>query len=215
MIDDGNYSSGSKKSGASFEANAEKRQIEAVRNSNKEAFRNIFETYYESLLRFAYRYLNSGAEAEGVVQDVFLWIWEKRENWHVEGSLKTYLFRAVKHKSIDRLRHEEMKKKYAHELSLWQKESVQPHTETEIEIDQEKFTQAAREAIEELPEGARIIYKMSRLEGLTYREIADVLEISPKTVESQMSRALDILRTRLSKYMGFLLMVKKVVDSLF
>lgn len=214
-MNDTNFSSNSKKSATYSELNEEKQWIKAVRESDKEAFRKIFDTYYEPLLRFAYRYLKSNAEAEGVVQDVFLWVWEKREKWHVEGALKTYLFRAVKYKALDRLRQEDLKKKYTHERSLWQQKSVQPLVEIKGEADDEKFNRIAQEAIEDLPERARIIYKMSRLEGLTYNEIADVLEISPKTVESQMSRALDILRTKLSKYLSVLLMVKKVVDTLF
>lgn len=187
--------------------------VEAVRRGDKRAFKEIFEIYYDHLTRFAFRFLQSGTDAEGVVQDVFLWIWEKREKWHVGGSLKTYLFRAVKHKALDRLRHEEVKKNYNREHSRRQEKSVYPETEIEGEIDEEKFTRAAQDAIEALPERARIIFKMSRLEGLTYKEIADVLEISPKTVESQMSRALDILRTNLSKYLNIVLAIK-IVDKL-
>jgi RNA polymerase sigma-70 factor, ECF subfamily len=198
-----------------WDEDVEKHWEEAVRNGDKVAFRNIFDTYYESLICFAFRYVKSKVDAEWAVQEVFLWIWEKRRDWNVEGTLKTYLFRAVKYKCLDLLRHEEVKAKYIREHTYRQEKSVPAQIEIEAEFDEEKFKRLAQAAIEELPERTRIIYKMSRQEGLTYHEIADVLEISPKTVESQMSRALNILRTRLSKYLGVLLIVRKLTDSLF
>lgn len=205
-MDDGNFSSDSLEP----DRQLEQQWVKAVQHSDKKAFKKIFESYYDPLTRFAFRYLKSGAEAEGVVQELFLWIWEKREEWQVEGTLKTYLFRAVKHKALDCLRHEEVKTKYIREYIQRREKSMNPDIKIESEDDKEKFVQAVQEAIEALPERARIIYKMSRLEGLTYNEIADVLEISPKTVESQMSRALDILRTKLSKYLKIIFMIKMV-----
>lgn len=192
----------------------EKDWVQAVQGGDKKTFKLIFETYYHPLTRFAYRYLKSEPEAESAVQDVFLWIWEKRETWSVEGKLKTYLFRAVKYQCLDLIRRQDVRKKYIRELAESQ-EQVQPPNIHGAGFDEEKFRKLTKEAIEDLPERARIIYKLSRVEGLTYSEIADVLEISPKTVESQMSRALNILRTRLSNYLGLLFAVKKMVDSLF
>lgn len=212
-MDDGNFSSDPFESDK-YPGNVEKRLIEAVRNSNKECYKQIFETYYEQLARFAFRYLKSSADAEEVVQDVFLWIWEKRRDWKVEGTLKTYLFRAVKYKALDRLRHEEVKKRYVQEQSFFREEFVNPQTEGEGKIDVERFNRIARNAIEDLPDRARVIYKLSRLEGLTYAEIAVVLEVSPKTVESQMSRALSILRKRLSKYLSAFLVIDMVTKLL-
>jgi RNA polymerase sigma-70 factor (family 1) len=193
---------------------SEQTWINAVRQSEKEAFRLIFITYYDSLTRFAFQYLKSVTEAENVVQDVFLWIWEKREDWQVDGTLKTYLFRAVKYKALDYLRHEEIKRKYVREQSFVERMWDNPAKKLEREIDEQTFIEATQNAIEELPERTRTIYKMSRVEGLTYNEIADVLEISPKTVESQMSRALDSLRGSLSKYLHVILMAK-IIGTFF
>ncbi len=189
--------------------------VDAVRGGNKDAFRNIFNRYYEPLICFAFRYTNCRADAEEAVQNVFLWIWDQKENWYVKGSLKTYLFRAVKYKCLDLIRQEDTKKKYIREYIRDQRETEPSQQEAGRSIDETEFKKKTKKAIEELPERAKLIYKMSRLEGLTYREISDVLEISPKTVESQMSRALHILRTRLSKYLGLLVIVKKVTDFLF
>lgn len=177
--------------------------VDAIQRGDKRAFRIIFESYYNQLLRFAYRYVYIESAAEGVVQDVFLWIWENRKTWNVEGKLKTYLFRAVKHRAIDHWRwkstHDKYVEQYAEILNTrWTK------PEEVREEKEEEFILAARKAIEELPEKSRLVYKLNRLEGLTYREIAEVLEVSPKTVESHMSKALRILRKQLSNFLHIL-----------
>lgn len=173
--------------------------IKEIRNGSKRSFKKLFETYYSPLLQFAYRYVNSRSVAEGVVQDVFLWIWENRNNWEVQGQLKTYLFKSVKHQAIDYLRHERTRDKYQRQFSETRAQSVPP--EMPAENKESDFVKAVQELIEELPQRPRMVYKLSRLEGLTYREIAEVLDISPKTVESHISRALDYLRTNLATFL--------------
>lgn len=162
----------------------------------------MFEIYYDPLLRFAFRYVRSEAIAEGLVQNVFLWIWENRQEWNVEEKLKTYMFRAVKYKAVDYWRHERTRQKYTARFSEEREHYISPGVNSKPE--ESEFIQAVQQAVEELPERPRMVYKLSRLEGLTYREIAEVLEISPKTVETHMSRALDFLRKRLAKYMPLL-----------
>lgn len=179
--------------------------IKEIRNGDKRSFKKLFETYYLPLLQFAYRYVNCRTVAEGVVQDVFLWVWENRRSWEVQGKLKTYLFRAVKHQAIDYLRHERTRDKYQQQFSETQVQSVSP--ETPAENEKSAFMKAVQELIEELPQRPRMVYKLSRLEGLTYREIAEVLDISPKTVESHISRALDYLRTNLTICLSILFLL--------
>lgn len=184
--------------------------IEGIRIGDKKAFRTMFEAYYDSLLRFAFRYVHSETIAEGLVQNVFLWIWNKREEWEVEGKLKTYLFRAVKYEAIDHLRHKRTEEQYIEKFSELRNPYVDP--QISYKSEESEFISAARQAIEELPERARVVYKLSRLEGLTYKEIAEVLEISPKTVESHMSRALGFLRERLSKYLPAILVLDMISE---
>lgn len=162
----------------------------------------MFVAWYDPLLRFAFRYVRSEPVAEGLVQDVFLWIWENREEWVVEGKLKTYLFRAIKYKAIDHWRKERTREEYMKQFSKSRTLHIDPKVPNKTE--ESAFVQAAQQAIEELPEKARMVYKLSRLEGLTYNEIAEVLEVSPKTVETHMSRALTFLRERLSRYLSVL-----------
>ncbi|MFH5885408.1 RNA polymerase sigma-70 factor [Halalkalibaculum sp. DA3122] len=180
----------------------EKYWVKAVQKGDKQAYRMMFEAWYDPLLRFAFRYVESRAIAEGLVQEVFLWIWQNRADWEVRGKLKTYLFRAVKYEAIDHLRKDRTRDKYVEKFSEIRETKVEPKLpETD---DESEFIRATQQAIEELPERARMVYKLSRLEGLTYKEIAQVLEISPKTVETHMSRALDYLRDRLKKFLPVL-----------
>lgn len=194
-------------------AAAEEDWIEGIRNGEKAAFRQLFERWYNPLLRFAFRYVQSEAVAEGLVQDLFLWIWEHREEWNVEGRLNTYLFRAIKYKAMDHWRQLRTRERYLDQLILIRDAEMVPDPLAGMEewlesTEESEFVRAAQQAIEELPERARMIYKLNRLEGLTYREIAEVLDLSPKTVEAHMGRALDYLRKRLSRYLPVLLILE-------
>ncbi len=187
--------------------------IKAITKGNKDAFKIIFERYYNPLIRFAFRYVQCQSIAEGLVQDIFVWIWENRRSWTVDRNLKTYLFRAVKNRAIDYWRKESTYDKYVEDYSAYLSTFI-TESDTINEPEESDFVRAARIAIEELPNKPRMIYKLNRLEGLTYREIAEVLEISPKTVESNMSRALNSLRQKLSSYMPVLLMISFVSNIL-
>lgn len=190
----------------------EREWVNAIRSGDRGIFRRMCETYYEPLLWFSYRYVKSKVIAEEIVQELFLWIWENREGWTVDGKLKTYLFRAAKYKSLDHCRRERTRKIYLEKFSQSQTSHTNP-----VEPDksgQNHFVREVQQAIEKLPEKSRMIYKLNRLEGLTYREISEVLEISPKTVESHMSKSLDILRKQLARYLHTLFLAADTLADL-
>lgn len=180
--------------------------INSIKSGNRQVFRQLFETYYNPMLRFAFRYVKCKVTAEGIVQNVFLWIWENRKKWNVEGKMKTYLFRSVKYKSVDHLRHERVRDDYKNKFFNEREEPVPEDIPFEFEEEENEFVCTAQQAIEELPDRPRMVYKMSRLEGLTYSEIAEILEVSPKTVETHMSRALSMLRKRLARFLPAILL---------
>lgn len=193
--------------------------LEAIRKGDGHAFRELFEKWYNPLLRFSFRYVKSEMIAEGVVQDIFLWIWENRENWKVEGSLKTYLFRAVKYRSMDYWRQEKRREQYYQQLKY--RNVVEGLFGSSADIDnffddesEGEFVHAVQKAIEELPERPKMIYKLHRLEGFTYKEIAEILSLSPKTVEVHMSRALDFLRKKMAKYLPILILFESGMSSI-
>jgi|SRR5690625_3281176 len=173
---------------------SEKAYIEGIINGEKWAFKAIFLQHYEQLCNFCWRYTRSKAVSEDLVQETFGDLWDLKETLNPNKSLKVYLYQAVKNKGYDYLAHQKVVRKY---------EADQNHSSNEV-IHQKKITQentafikAARQAIDALPQRAQQVYILHRQDGLTYREIAEVMDITVKTVESQMSRALDILRSRL------------------
>lgn len=172
--------------------------VKEIRQDNKKAFENLFVHFYDSLCKFAWRYTRSQHISEELVQDVFLKVWKSRATLDPERDIKSYLYQSVRNKALNLLKHKNLAEEYNSKIEwLNPSPSIQEHDYEE----ESEFVQAAQKAIEALPEGARQVYKLSRKDGLTYREIAYVLDISPKTVESQMSRALQLLRDNLSRYL--------------
>src|SRR5690625_3379246 len=172
--------------------------VEAIRHGDGSAFKKLFLTYYDLLCNFSWRYTRSKADSEDLVQDVFADVWKMRESLDPKKSISVYLYQAVKNKAIDYLDHQKVVRKHQLSADLSDKNVVYIKNTMNEEWE---FIKAARYAIDELPFRAQQVYTLHREDGLTYQEIADVMEISVKTVESQMSRALDILRARLNKFL--------------
>lgn len=170
-----------------------------VRRGNEKAFKVIFLRYYEPLAYFARRYVKKTDVAEDLVQEVFARVWEERDTWDPGSSVKVFLFQVVKHRSLDYLKHLKVEHKYD---GQWMDQQEPPSIVFDESNSLQEFRGLVRAAVEELPDKAREIYKLNRYEGLTYKEIALLLDISVKTVESQMARSLQKLRNRLSPYLS-------------
>lgn len=171
-------------------------------------FDAIYVTYYFRMFRFAKEYVVFDEDAENIVQDVFLLLWEKREVLDIKVSLLSYLFSLIKNKCLDHLRHrlvvEEYQQEFKAKLSSLESLNYAFNTEEDIE-------QVLKKAIEALPERCRTIFLKSRLEGKKNREIADELNISVSTVENQITIALKKLKVELKDYLPlflFLIIVK-------
>lgn len=178
--------------------------IKNLKNGDAQSMELLFRRLYPQLCAFANKYLHDLDEAEEIVQEVFYKIWKNREKLDEQQSLKSYLYTAVKNSCFTELAHSRVKDNYAQLLVKihTQRENVairfeDPLIASELEKDFSK-------AIETLPPECRRIFEMSRIEGLKYQEIADRLNISIKTVETQMSRALSKIRVELKDYLTFL-----------
>jgi RNA polymerase sigma-70 factor (ECF subfamily) len=150
----------------------------------------------------------SSEDAENIVQDVFMMLWEKREVLNVQVSLTAYLFSLVKNKCIDHLRRKLVAEEYKQELHIKLLSLEEINHAFASDEDIERFLQ---DAINKLPGRCREIFIMSRIEGKKYQEIADELGISINTVENQMSIALRKLRVELKKYLPLLLFLTGIV----
>jgi RNA polymerase sigma-70 factor (family 1) len=155
-------------------------------------FENIFEKHYKKLCRHALFYLRSAEDAEDVVQETFVKMWQERSQlFEQENDVVPYLYTAVKNNSISLLRKRFEAVSIDDDNSAVQIEDIQ---DSEYDNHKEDLHQRVMEAIEALPPKCAEVFKMHRLVGMSYKDIAEELGISVKTVENQIGKALRILR---------------------
>ncbi|MTI32556.1 RNA polymerase sigma-70 factor [Xanthovirga aplysinae] len=186
--------------------------IAAIQKGNEEVFESIFRNHYEPLCMHAMRYLEDADAAEEVVQELFYQIWQKREELTINSSLKAYLFRSVRNSCLNLIKHEKVKEDYKnynqHRINVAEKQ-------VSLSVEENELSGLIIQAIEELPEERRKIFKMSRNEGLKYKEIAQHLNISVKTVEAQMGKALRFMREQLAEFLPVWVLLLEVLLNLF
>ena len=188
----------------------EDRQIfEAIKLDDNGAFEKIFRALYRPMTSYAFRFLGSLTDSESIVQDVFLRLWQNRNTTIITTSLQHYLFRSVKNHCINFIEHERIKTRY--QTSVMQLESDRnDYTEFFPEMD---LMLRIDTAIASLPPKRQEIFRLAREEGLKYREIADRLQLSVKTVETQMTLALKQLRASLSAFKHLVLFFINLVKG--
>ncbi len=169
------------------------------KDNDKQAFEVIFKNYHKPLFGYAYSFVRQSQAAEDIIQTVFLNIWANRKTWHPQGSLTEYLFKAVRNRSLNFLKREQMVVDLREEMLITIEELMNDEQPFE-QIFMEKFKKQLQISIDKLPLRCREIYLLHRISGLTYTEIADYLEISVNTVNTQMARALKFLREELIDY---------------
>jgi RNA polymerase sigma-70 factor (ECF subfamily) len=176
--------------------------VARVQTGDIAAFETLFRIHSEGLCAHACRYLQSREEARDVVQDLFLWIWDHRYEWRVEGSLQAYLYRSTHNRSFGRLRHRRLEQRFR-DAQMRAVEStsaaVAPdHADAAAHLSD--LAQAVERVMADLPERCREVFALNRQHHLTYPQIAEVFDISVKTVEAHMGRALKVLRAKLTDW---------------
>ena len=175
--------------------------ISDLKKGDQKAFKFIFDLLCSNLVYFSYNIVKDQSTAENIVQDVFLHIWEKRKSLNEDQNLKTYLYTIVKNRSLKYIRHQNVVHKNEPELKLIYSDKI----EIDKKIESEELSRQYEKAINKLPEKCREIFLLSRNYNLKYKEIAELLGISVKTVETQISRALKTLRDYLSHLITIIL----------
>ena len=170
-----------------------------LKDGDETAFDYFFKTYYSSLCVYAYRYLNNMDEAEEIVQDVFIKLWEKRDELSIKSSVKDYLFRAVHNKSLNNIKQNQRKQKYI-DSTMAQKQNSSSVTE-ENKYAEFEVNELMKDTLNLLPQQCKQVFVLSRFKNLKNKEIAARLGISIKTVENQMGKALKIFRNVLKDYL--------------
>ncbi len=169
----------------------------ALQRGDRAAFDAVFRRWYEPLCLYACRLADGDMdEAEDLVQQAFVKLWESRDRLTVTWSLKAYLYKTVHNACLNRLRSRNVHSKYLDFNAQQLNTMYTPPDDTAPELI-ERF----QRALDALPPQCRHIFELSRFETLRYREIADQLGISIKTVETQMGKALRVMRTQLADYL--------------
>lgn len=175
----------------------------AVQTYNDVAFEQLFKSHYKALHSYANMLLKDLDAAEEVVQTMFLRLWEKRHLLDVQTSVKAYLYKCVYNDSLNLMKHEQVKNKYQ-DFTLHTMNTEHESASNKVELSE--LQRQLQNALNTLPEQCRIIFQMSRFEELKYKEIAERLGISIKTVENQMGKALKILRLKLVDFLVLVLL---------
>jgi RNA polymerase sigma-70 factor (ECF subfamily) len=172
--------------------------LQALQNDDTAAFDGLFRTWYAPLVRYAHPLCQNDTDsAEDLVQQVFLKFWEQRAKLNIQFSIKAYLYRMVYHQALGQIRSEKTQQRYIeHQTYVMEPMSSPAPDEAGTELQQMYQT-----ALQKLPTQCKQVFELSRFESLKYREIADQLGLSVKTVEAHMGKALRVLRTELQDYL--------------
>lgn len=174
---------------------------------DRKAFQELFFDFYPSLCVFAQRYIASPEACEDIVQDTFFHLWKNRKKIEITASFRNLLITSVKNSCMDYLRKQSVRKAHS------EKQVAEAISES-YSVDTPEGVYTIREleamlhtALEQMPENVRKAFELSRFEKMTYNQIAEEMSVSPKTVESYISKALSILRVELRDYLPVVLVI--------
>ncbi len=159
---------------------------------DKKQFELLFKSHFQYLVNYATQYVQDSNTAEDIVQKVFITLWEKRATINPQQSVKSYLFTAVRNNCLNYIRDNKKYRSRVLDLDCGEFDIIEPETES-----QEALQKQIEHALSELPEKCRKVFELSRIHKLKYKEIAEELDVSVKTVEAHMSKALKTLRVLL------------------
>lgn len=178
--------------------------IVRLKAGDQTAFELLFHFYYPGLVLFSTQFTTDRHESEEIVQDFFVKLWQRHQQISLTDSLKSYLFLSVKNSCLNYLKHKKVEEKYIQKMTDLAKIHVAYDPDLYVASElQEKV----KNAIDLLPEKCREVFVMSRIHGLKNEEIATNLNISKRTVETQISKALKVLRIELKDYIGLVILL--------
>jgi len=175
---------------------SEKTLLSALKNDDVKAFDQLFADYGKRLYHFAYGYLKSREDAEGLVQEVFLKIWKNRDNLNPDLSFKAYLFKIAYHFILEFFEKSNRQRAYQHRLL---EEAIEFTDETDERLNYQMLLEKVESLIQKLPSRQKEILLKRKKEGIPVKEIAEQLGISSKTVENHLTEAIKNLKNGLGK----------------
>lgn len=174
--------------------------LSAVQRGDQKAFDTLFRRYYPMLCAYGHRFVEL-EDAEEIVEDSLLWIWENRETLVIESSLNSYLFKMVYRRALNKLAHIDATQRADTRFYEEMQEMLQDTDYYQIE----ELAKRIEDAVAALPESYRVAFVMHRFRDMSYKEIAETLGVSPKTIDYRILQALKQLRVDLKDYLPLLL----------
>ncbi len=169
-----------------------------IKEGDIKAFEQVFRLYYAPLCQYSAGITGEKETAEEIVQELFYLLWKERETIQIIQSVKAYLYKAVRNQSLHYCEHLRVREHYQH-IMVERKDNHRNATPEDI-LELRELECIISEILNKLPERRRNIFGMHRFEGLKYKEIADKLSLSVKTVEAEMTKTYRLLRKEIEKY---------------
>lgn len=176
--------------------------IERIKKGENYAFEQLYYKYVDKVFYFCLRYLKSREDAEGLTQEIFIKLWEIRSSLNPELSLNSYIFTIAKNTIFNKNRKKINEKAYKEYLRN-HLDNVYDKTENDVMLNEVRSW--INKAVDELPPQRKHIFKLSRFEGLSYKEISSYLNLSERTVETHIRLALKTIRAIIDKNFFFIL----------
>jgi len=176
--------------------------LDELKQGNKESFSLLFKRYYKDLVLFGGTFLVDKETCEDIVQQVFLKLWEDRETLFIKTSLKSYLLKSVQNACFDEIKHKSVVREHEDYV---QSSSLSEYIDTENYILYSDLQKHLKEALEKIPPQYREPFEMNRFEGLKYIEITEKLNVSQRTIEERISKAIKLLRIHLKDILNYFL----------
>jgi len=167
-------------------------------SENEAVFEQLFKKHFRELHAYSFSLLKDWDVAEEIVQSLFLKLWEKNEWSHIQTSIKSYLYKSVYHESLNYIRRQKVQLKYQTSTAYAMKNDTD---DAAGKLKMSELEHHLNNALGKLPEKCRAIFQLSRFQELKYQEIANQLDISIKTVETHMGKALRILRKEMKEFL--------------
>ncbi len=176
--------------------------LQGLRANDKSALQSLFQRHYQEVCRTILRFISDRNQAEDLAQEVFIRLWQKRDTLDITTSFGAYLHRMAINEALSFLRKVKRREDKAQIIAEQPIPSAYDSRDGEEILIQQELREQVSAAIDQLPPRCRTIFQLSRFEQLSYREISEKLEISIKTVEHQMGKALKILRVSLQRHLS-------------
>ena len=173
--------------------------IHRIKAGEEKAFRALFDRYYKYLVVTAYKIYGDSEKARDLAQDVFFELWKKRAQITIQSAPKAYLRKAVVNKTLNFIKAQRLD---FSEPEIFQQNKLSYSADAQANLEADDLQQSINAAIASLPERCRMVFSLCRLEGLSHKEIAEALNISTKTVENQMTKAMKVLRNAVQPHIS-------------